>query len=722
MGEFLYGAGYYPLFQTRDEWMEDLDTMQKCGINIIRTAELFNTWDRIEPEPDCFVFDWLDEFFDECYRRGMTILLGTGTASPPNWLRELDEDVNIISATGKKFPNNVTYSWACMHNPTYLERSEIYIRTLVERYKNHPALHSYQIHNEIGLPFMSVGGNEVEMYCYCEHSKAAFREWVQEKYQTLDAVNHAWTWSATNSICTRWDQIEPPYAKPTSWASVTKYLDFRLFMMDTITGFVGWQNKMIKEMDDKHLTSTNIFYMKGEDKMSVMIALDQFEIAKQVDVVGYDLYPGSGNKLEARPEFSSMFLDHARSISKPLGKPYWLLEVESGPINGWAMGPHRNTSGDDIYRYIMEAVGHDSKFTLYQGFRQWDFQPLNWGGLVDLDGKWTARCDAAAEAGAFLKRNGAYLNEAKTNKGQVALLVSKENAIIVNGMGHESELVRAISATYRIFWGLGYSVDFITPELLANGYAKDYKAIATPFLLSVSEKLAKDLADYAKQGGIVFGGTRMGYVNEQGWYNHHTPVAQLADVFGVETICVEKEDAPVCTYGRCDYKGYGHRETIAVASQQANCKARFFDDAPAVVTNVYGDGLGVYFATHADGAFLQNGSTLMMDVVADVLKSHGVLPEVEVWYSNRLNREIDCHLLRGAEKDFAIFTVFTKKDRKSLLVGGKKHVEVSVSVAKEPVALYEENTQTPVLFTYSNGRISFAYDMVKKGACLVIVY
>ena len=49
MAEFLYGGGYYPLLEKKENWERDLDSMRKAGINIVRTAELFNTWDRIEP-------------------------------------------------------------------------------------------------------------------------------------------------------------------------------------------------------------------------------------------------------------------------------------------------------------------------------------------------------------------------------------------------------------------------------------------------------------------------------------------------------------------------------------------------------------------------------------------------------------------------------------------------------------------------------------------------
>ena len=701
---YLYAAGYYPNMHAPEEVEHDLDTMQKCGIRVIRTAELFNGWDQTEPERGRFDFTVLDRFFEQCAARGIGILLGTGTASPPYWLHELDPDMNILSSTGQRFPNQVTYSWACVHNPAYLRESERYIRTLVGRYCGHPALFGYQIHNEIGLPFMSPSGS-VEMYCYCEHTKAAFRRWVQKKYGTLEKLNEAWRWSATNNYHYSWDMVEPPYAKPTAWSSVTKYLDFRLFMMDSITDFVHWQHTLIRSMDAQHPTSTNTFYMKGEDKMSVMCAIDQFALAKAVDFIGYDLYPGSSNKQEDRPEFVSMFLDHARSISRPLGHDYWLTEVESGPINGWALGPHRDTSAGDIRRYILEALGHDAKMTLYQGFRQWDFQPINWGGLVDLDGRETPRTDAAAEMGRFCAENGAWLNRARTPKGEAALLVSRENAILANGLGHESFLVQSLRAHYSLFWQLGYQVDFITPELLESGYADDYRVISAPFLLSADEALLQALARYVRQGGILLGEPRLGYLDGRGWYQHRQPAGVLAEVFGVEQTDIA-HCTPMLTWRGQNYEGSWHKQTLRLCGAQA--LARFYDDTPAVTRHAYGSGCALYFGTHAALAWLEKGSRLAPELLRSELERRGVQPQLQVEYANREGREIDPHLLRGEDRSLLILTVFVRSGRSGFFPGGHRQADVTLREPSAVCSVCALPARTAVPFSQQDGVLRFS--------------
>lgn len=684
MNKYPYGGGYYPLIHDKREWKRDLLLMKESGINIVRTAELFNTWDRIEKEEGKFDFEFLDEFFDLCEELDMKILLGTGTASPPYWIHEKYPDVNILSNTGKQYPNNVSYTWACIDNPGYLKEAERYMRTLIERYKDHPALDSYQLHNEVGFPFMPIENGGLDIYCYCEHSKKNFRKWIKEKYKTLDNLNHAWTWSATNTPCLTWDQVEPAYVKPTSWSSITRWLDWRLFWMDNFTNFIKWQNDIVKSVDKDHPTTTNIFYMKSFDAFGTLMGLDQFEMAKQVDYIGYDLYPGSGDKLVKRPEFTSMFLDHGKSISKPLGKPYWIHELESGPINGWILGPDRNTNSDDLVRNAFECLGHDAKFMLYQGWREWDFQPLHWGGIVDLDGNKTDRNIGCSLIGKFLDENSEYLLNSRTKKGDIAILTSKENSIVVNGVGQEEFLKTATRAAYRMFWEKGFNVDFITPEHLENGYAKDYKAICMPFMAVITEETAEGLSKYVEDGGILIGTARCGMLGKNGWYNHKIPCFNLQNVFGVNAVEVWSKGKYKATYKGKNYDCYWHKEKLQILNKNLKVLARFYDDTPVATVNNYGKGKALYFGTHADAAYLENNSFLMWDVLDDVLKEKSIKPRIKTEYTNRIQREIETHSLSYGNEEMIIVTNYVNPERQSsFFIKGKKKVRIYIDSDKE---------------------------------------
>lgn len=704
--EFLYGAGYYPLMHDEEDWERDIQLMKKTGINLIRTAELFNTWDRIEPAKGQFNFDFLDRFFDLCKKYDMKVLLGTGTASPPYWLHEMYPDVNIMNNHGEQYPNNVSYSWACYDHPGYLLEIERYLKTLILRYKNHKALYAYQIHNEVGFPFMPLKEGDMDIYCYCSHSRQKFREWAKRKYENLDTLNRVYRWGATNTCHTSWEQLEPPKTKPTSWSSVTRWLDWRLFFMENIVEFIKWQHDIIKEIDREHMTSTNIFFLKSQDPLGVLTGLDQYEMAKVVDIIGYDLYPGSGDKLEKKPEFASMFLDMSRSTARALGKPYWLMETESGPINGWVLGPSRNVKGFDLIRNVMEAVGHDAKMTLYQGWREWDFQPLHWGAIVDFDGGETERTEAAGVVGQLMREHGEALVAAHNPPSKIGILISKENGIVLNGMGQEEFLMKALRGAYTYFWKKGYGIDFVTPEQVMAGTVNHLKLIYMPFMAVIQESLAEGLDAYVEQGGILVGTARCGMLGEHGWYNHQIPCHQLGKTFGVSAFDAYGNTQPQITYRMKPYRGHWHREEVELIDDGVEILARFNDDSPAVTKHIRGQGLGIYFGTHPDVAYLEDGDYLLWDVLEDILTEHDIHPTVVLDYTNQRDKEIDAHYLVGDKEAYLILTNYVNRTHGGFFQGREKCVRISLWTDKTYRSCCELMTGEHISIDQGVGRIS----------------
>ncbi|WP_105615598.1 beta-galactosidase [Vallitalea okinawensis] len=717
--EFIYAAGYYPLMHDEEDWLRDLQLMKASGINLIRTAELFNTWDRIEPRKGDFNFNFLDKFFDLCQEYSIKILLGTGTASPPYWLHELYPDVNILNNHHEQYPNNVSYTWACIDHPGYLQESKRYLTTLVNRYKDHPALYAYQIHNEIGFPFMPLKEGNIDVYCYCNHSIKKFRKWVKDKYQSIQRLNHAYRWGATNTCYTSWDQVTPPRTKPTSWSSVTRWLDWRLYWMENYVDFIGWQHQIIKSLDDDHLTTTNTFFLKSQDPLGVLTGIDQFSMAKAVDIIGYDLYPGSGDKLEKKPEFASMFLDMARSSTAYMDKDYWLLETESGPINGWVLGPSRNVKGFDLMRNIFEAIGHDTKLTLYQGWREWDFQPLHWGAIVDLDGKPTERTEAAARIGSILAENSSFLTKAKSPKAQIAILIAKENAIVLNGMGQEEFLMKALRGAYRIFWEKNYKVDFITPEMLNEGVGSDYKAIYMPFMTCINQQLSEVLSTYVNQGGTLIGTARCGMLGEYGWYNHQIPCHSLQDVFGIDAMEVYANTHPGISYKMKNYRGYWHKEVLKVKNDAVTILAHFHDDGPAVTANDYGRGQAIYFATHPDVAYLEEGDYLLWDVLEEVLGKKEIKPCVEVDYTNRNAKEVDVHYLTYGDEGMLIVTNYVNKQHSGFFINNKKKIRVKINNSQMYKSAVDIETNESIPLLKEKDTIGMELEILKNTVKLI---
>ena len=105
--------------------------------------------------------------------------------------------------------------------------------------------------------------NKVAKYCFCEHSKRNFGTWLEKKYCSLEELNKSYWWSASNPYYSSFQDIQPPSSLPKSWSSVTRWLDFRQFMIDSIIEFVRKKKDWINTWDGRHLISLNTFFLKG---------------------------------------------------------------------------------------------------------------------------------------------------------------------------------------------------------------------------------------------------------------------------------------------------------------------------------------------------------------------------------------------------------------------------------------------------------------------------
>jgi len=101
--------------------LEDID---------IPSLRLMSYWDMYEPENDVYDFDTLDWQMDEAQRNNAKVSLAIGLRQP-RWPECHQPD----------WANSLNYS-------DWKEELEEYISVVVNRYKNHPALESYQLENE----------------------------------------------------------------------------------------------------------------------------------------------------------------------------------------------------------------------------------------------------------------------------------------------------------------------------------------------------------------------------------------------------------------------------------------------------------------------------------------------------------------------------------------------------------------------------------------------
>ncbi len=180
--EMTMGTCYYPEQWDKKLWQDDLRRMKAVGISVIRIAEF--AWNKVEPEEGNFIFTFWDEFLELCKSEKMKVIFGTPTATSPAWLTEKYPEVLNCRQDGGVYCHGSRRQYN-YNSKKYRELSARIVEKLAEHYGKHPAIVGWQIDNELNC-----GIDEF----YSESDSIAFRNFVKEKYKTLDRLNLNYSW------------------------------------------------------------------------------------------------------------------------------------------------------------------------------------------------------------------------------------------------------------------------------------------------------------------------------------------------------------------------------------------------------------------------------------------------------------------------------------------------------------------------------------------------
>lgn len=193
----LHGGDYNP-----DQWLDrpdileaDIRLMKEAHINCVSVA-IF-AWAKLEPEEGRYEFDWLEKVIDNLYENGIYTVLATPSGSKPLWMSEKYPEIRRVSASLHRDQSGGRHNH-CYTSPVYREKVRLMNTALAQRFSKHPGVILWHLSNEYGGE------------CCCPLCQAAFREWLKEKYGTLEALNHAWWNDFWAHTVTDWEQIHAP--------------------------------------------------------------------------------------------------------------------------------------------------------------------------------------------------------------------------------------------------------------------------------------------------------------------------------------------------------------------------------------------------------------------------------------------------------------------------------------------------------------------------------
>lgn len=600
---FLYGGDYNPEQWPEDTWSEDIQIFKQADINSA-TINVFS-WALLEPQEGKYDFTKLDKIVDNLSKAGFDIVMATSTAAMPAWMFKKYPEVARVDYQGRRHVFGQRHNF-CPSSKDYQRLASDLVDHLAERYHDNPHIVAWHVNNEYG-------GN-----CYCDNCAAAFRNWLKERYHTLDNLNKAWSMNVWSHTIYDWNEIVVPNELGDAWGPegtetivAGLSIDYLRFQSDAMLNLFKMEKQMIEKYSPDIPLTTNFHSLPNK-------MVDYQKWAKEQDIISYDSYPAYD-----MPTYHPAFLyDLMRTLKH---QPFMLMESTPAQVNWQPYSPLKRPG--QVRATELQAVAHGADtvqyFQLKQaigGSEKFHSAVISHSGRTD-----TRAFKEVARLGHDLKKVGSIIKGAKTN-AKVGILFDWSNFWsfeYVDGITKDFQYVPIILDYYRQFYERNIPTDVISVD---DDFSQ-YDLIVAPVLYMVKPGLGEKINHFVHVGGNFITSFMSGMVNSSdNVYTGGYP-GPLKDVTG---IWVEESDAVVPghqTKISFDDQEYSanlvcdliHLEGAKAIATYAN---EFYAGTPAVTENKYGNGNVWYVGSRLEHAGLAK-------VIDRVIQVSGVKPLVE---------------------------------------------------------------------------------------------
>ncbi|MGA9747552.1 MAG: beta-galactosidase [Nocardioides sp.] len=570
-----FGGDYNPEQWPVEVHEEDVALMREAGVDLV-TLGVF-AWAQLEVAPDDFRFQWLDEIVARLHAGGIGIDLATATASPPPWLTAAHPEMLPVTAEGTRLWPGGRQAF-CPSSPVYRAHAERLCRRLAERYGSHPALRLWHVSNEIGCH---------NALCYCDVSAEAFRHWLENRYDTIDALNEAWGTAFWSQHYTDFSQVLPPRAV-TAIANPGQQLDFRRFSSaELLANFVA-ERDILHEVSPGVPVTTNFMVMSHTKDM------DYWAWSREVDVVSNDHYVVAADPEGFRElAFSA---DLVRGLAG--GNPWILMEQAASAVN-WQPRNVAKQPGE-LTRNSLQHVARGADAVL---FFQWRASRAGaekfHSALLPHAGTDTRVWREVVALSALLDRIDESVGA--TSDNECVIVFDWEAWWACELDSHPSVEVTYLDrahALHRSLTDLGIGVDFAHPEQDLSGY----RLIVVPTLYAVSDAAVEQITSAAAAGATVLVTYFSGIVDLRDQIRLGGYPGAFRDLLGVrvEEFCPLRADQQVRLTDGSRADVWTEHVHLDGATSVADYADGPLSGVPAITRHAYGQGTAWYLATRLD--------------------------------------------------------------------------------------------------------------------------
>jgi beta-galactosidase len=483
------GTYYYPEAWPEAEWPRDMANIRKLGMEYVHMGEF--AWIFMEPEEGKFDFGWLEKNVELASKNGLKVVLCTPSATPPAWLVKKHPEVLMVDANGRTIQHG-SREQADWSSPLYREYVGKIDTELAKKFGHDPRVWGWQIDNELS--------HYGKRYSYGPAATAKFREWLKEKYGTVERLNQDWGGAFWSMNYQNFDQIEIPnpevlVADPSPHA----VLDFDRWFAHETADYIAFQVRTLRQYTQNQWMTTN-FMTLHED-------VDPALSAKTLDVFSWTHYPVHGDNNEGALGFrlgSGEVMSFMHDFMRPFTGISGPMELQPGQVNWGEVNPWPQPGA--IHMWLLRAFGAGARLVCTYRYRQPLFgSELYHKGLAETDGVTPSPggreyAQAMADVVELRKHYDANAKEpADYASRKTAFQISYDNRWDISN--HKQTTRWSTEAHwmryYRALKSAMVAVDVLPPE---KDFSQ-YPFVIAPAYQLVSEELVQRWKSYVENGG-----------------------------------------------------------------------------------------------------------------------------------------------------------------------------------------------------------------------------
>ncbi|MDP4290757.1 MAG: beta-galactosidase [Bacteroidota bacterium] len=589
------GVYYYPEHWDSTQWERDFRNMAAMGFEFTHFAEF--AWAQLEPKEGKYDFAWLDKALALAAKYNLKVIMCTSTCTPPVWLVRKHPSILLLDENGVREDHGSRQA-ASFSSNYYRQYSLKMVAELAKHYGKDSRIVGWQIDNE-----------PTSYFDYNPDAQQRFRDWLKNRYGTIDALNKTWGTSFWSQTYSDFSEINIPEHK--QWGmNLNQRLDHYRFVASETSSFLDDQAREIKKYaSPRQWITSNYIPSYGCGYIGASKELDFLTYTRYM-VYGEDQGVGPKGYRLGDPYRIAMSNDFFR----PLSPYYGVMELQPGQVNWGRINPQPLPGAVRLWLWHQFAGGSKLVCTYryrapLTGYEQYHY------GIVGTDG--VTPTTGGLEYQKFIQEVNLlrkdYTLGTKLPSGylarKTAILFNHENiwGMDMNKQTDQWNSLGHISKYYNTLKSFGAPVDFIVDS---SDFLK-YPVLIAPAYQQIDKALIDKLTSYVKAGGNLVLTCRTGHKDHEMHLWEAKFAAPIYDLIGSE---IESFDLPMPqsqdsvlmdnkTYA---WKTWGELlKPLPGTEVWATYQGEFYAGKPAVITRKLGKGTVTYVGVDSNKGLLE---------------------------------------------------------------------------------------------------------------------